>query len=244
MSDHRLYLLGDVHWPSSGTVFPSFLDQLANRPPARLVILGDLFDWWVDTAECVTARRPILDRLRRLVDAGWHLDLVIGNRELAAGRCLAKAIGGQLHWPNLDLHLGTRRLRLMHGDRLGGELGYHLYAAFLRGFWFRPLLWFGLHAVQSLIATSLRAGSQQRAQRHPYQGLQRLSPRRLAAAWRGVDVVVAGHIHLAWSLRWAGRELHLAGDWSNGTARWLEGLPDGTLVRHQGQVITGQPCGP
>ncbi len=226
-----LYIVGDIHLRDGGGPFPVFLDVLARRAPARLVILGDLFEYWLETADAVARYAPVLARLRALAAAGWRLDLVRGNREMAAGRRLAAASGCTLHWPRLDLRLGARRVRVVHGDRLIRDPGYRVLRAWIGSFWHAG--WQVLHppAVQDLVARLMRRGSTSQRPR-AYRRIT-VDPRRVAAAGRGLcDSLIAGHIHEQWRRTVNGVDLWLVGDWPDTVGQWIEGLADGSL-RHR-----------
>lgn len=236
--DPVLYIAGDVHLDGGTNVFPAFLDQLAHRPPARLVILGDLFEYWLETAAMAAMHEGVLGRLRRLKDAGWHLDLVLGNREFAAGRLLAARSGCRLHWPALDLHLGRRRVRIVHGDRLCHDPGYRMFAAFMRAFFWRG--WYPAFpgVVQDAVARFLRRRSQAK-QRRRYERPPGSRPRvfidrrKVQACARSCETLVAGHIHQSWRRTIGGVDMILVGDWPAGVGRWVEGFADGRLERVQ-----------
>ncbi len=230
MAEPILYIAGDVHHDGSDGGFARWLDRLAARPPARLILLGDVVEWWIDGGACLQRHEPVLGRLRALRRAGWRLDIVRGNRELAAGRAFEIASGSRLHWPRLDLVLGPLRLRIVHGDRLVHDPGYRAWSAVCRSFVFR--LWQMLHPVlvQEAVARLLRRNS--RGNRPP-QARRRIfiDPRRVRAAGRGVDVLIAGHIHESWRRRIGGTDLILAGHWPPGRGHWVEGFADGRLER-------------
>ncbi len=235
----QLYIVGDVHLTGAEGAFHAFLDRLAARGPARLVILGDLFEYWLDSEASERRYGGCLRRLRRLAAAGWRLDLVVGNREMSSGRRLATATRCQVHWPALDLVLGPRRLRVVHGDRLCRDPGYHLLFAVLSGFWLRACKACLPPLVQERIARWMRRRSrlaQLRRRRHRRpQGarLEMLDPARIRGSARGAETVVAGHIHQQWRREIAGVDLILVGDWSRSDGRWVEGQADGRLVlRH------------
>lgn len=239
MPEPVLYIAGDVHHDGGDPAFGLWLDGLAGRPPARLVILGDLVEWWVDTPGCARRHEPVLGRLRRLRAAGWRIDVLRGNREMAAGRALEVACGCRLHWPRLDLDLGPVRLRIVHGDRLMHDPGYRAWAAVCRSFPFR--IWQNLHpaCAQELVATGLRRGS--RGNR-PYDPARRkrifIDARKVRAAARGADVLVAGHVHESWRRRIGGADLILAGHWPDGQGHWVEGYADGHLERRSARLST------
>ncbi len=232
----ELYIVGDIHLKGGEGAdhpFVRFLGGLAERPRARLVILGDLFEYWLESDGAVARYATVLGCLTRLRDAGWRLDLVRGNREAVAGRRLAVASGCALHWPALEVRLGPRRIRVVHGDRLCFDPGYRMLAAWLRLFAFRA--WQSCHpaAIQELVAQQLRRRS--RGQPRPpvnRAGRPRvfIDRRRVQAAGREVDTVVAGHVHQAWRRTIGGVDLMLVGDWPGISGRWIEGFADGTLV--------------
>jgi UDP-2,3-diacylglucosamine hydrolase len=229
-----LYIVGDIHLVDGGGPFVGFLERLALGPPARLVILGDLFEYWLETAACVARYAPVLERLRRLADAGWRLDLVRGNRELAAGRMLEVASGCRLHWPRLDVVVGGTRLRIVHGDRLMRDPGYRLFAAWLSSFWHRAWQAAVPAGLQDLIARMLRRRSQASQARRTRQGRRPfIDARRVAAAGRGCDVLIAGHVHESWRRRLRGVDLILVGDWPPGHGHWIEVAADGQPTRHR-----------
>jgi UDP-2,3-diacylglucosamine hydrolase len=230
-----LYIAGDIHLhgAADGNPFPEFLDELARRPPARLVILGDLFEYWLESERVIADHEHVLGRLRALRAAGWRLDLVCGNREFAAGRRLAIASGCALHWPRLDLRLGDRRLRIVHGDRLCHDPGYRLLAAWMRAFFWRgwyPCLPMVCHDV---FARFLRRTSRRKQARRAHEPRSRpsvfIDRRKVQGAARGVDTLVAGHIHQSWRRTIGGVDMILVGDWPGRTGQWIEGYADGRL---------------
>lgn len=243
-----LYVVGDVHLPAGEPAFARFCEALARRPPARLVILGDLFDYWLDTAHAVHRYRDCLCRLRRLRRAGWRVELILGNREMTAGRRLERAFGGCVHWPAMDLALGPRRLRVVHGDRLCRDPGYHLLFAAIRAFPLRVVRACVPGWCQEGVARLIRRCSRARQDRSrsasgPGAPLRLLHPGRLRAAGRGVDTVIAGHIHQALRRRVAGVDLILAGEWVGTRGAWVEGYADGRLLARYGETVPVQAPG-
>ncbi|GEM_PF-2387119 len=229
-----LYVAGDVHLDGSAGAFAPFLDILLGRPAARLVILGDLFDYWVESPAVARRHDGVLERLRRLNGRGWRLDLVCGNRELVAGRRLEVASASTLHWPSLDLTLGGRRLRVVHGDRLCYDPGYRFYAAWMRSFFWRAFAACFPPLVHEGIARWLRAASQAGQERRRRESARRtrvfIDRRRVQGAARGADTLIAGHIHQAWRRRIGGVDMILVGDWPASRGHWVEGYADGRLV--------------
>jgi len=232
--DPVLYVAGDVHHDGSDDGFAHWLDALAARPPARLVILGDLVEWWVDDGGSSARHEPVLARLRALRARGWTVEVVRGNREQVAGRAFEVACGCRLRWPRLDVVLGGRVVRIVHGDRLVHDPGYRAWAALSRSFFFQA--WQRLHpaVLQEMVAGVLRRTS--RGNRPQQAGRRRifLDPRRVRAAARGADVLLAGHIHESWRRNVGGVDLILVGHWPPGRGHWVEGFADGRLERRSG----------
>ncbi len=241
-ADPVLYIAGDVHLDGGANVFPAFLDQLAVRTPAHLVILGDLFEYWLETAAMAAMHDGVLGRLRRLKQAGWRLDLVLGNREFAAGRLLAARSGCRLHWPKLDLMLGQRRVRIVHGDRLCFDPGYRIFAAVMRAFFWRG--WYPAFpgVAQDLVARFLRSRSRAK-QRRRYERPPGSRPRvfidrrKVQGSARNCDTLIAGHIHQSWRRDIGGVDMILVGDWPAGVGQWVEGYADGRLERIQQRFV-------
>jgi UDP-2,3-diacylglucosamine pyrophosphatase LpxH len=234
-----LYIAGDVHLrgdEGEEAPFPRFLDQLARRTPARLVLLGDLFEYWLETTVAARRYEGTLARLRALREAGWALDLVLGNREIVAGRLLEVRTGCRSHWPKLDLPLGGRVVRVVHGDRLCHDPGYRFFAAWMRSFWQRR--WHELHPtfVQDAVARAMRRRSRGTpTPRQPRPSRIFIDRRRVQAAARGADTLVAGHIHDSWRRSFGGVDLILVGDWPGATGHWIEAYADGRLERVERQ---------
>jgi len=238
----RLYIVGDVHLDGVDHGFPHFLDYLHQLPPARLVILGDLFEYWLETNTMVSMHAPVLQRLRALKSIGWRLDLVLGNREFAAGRLLAIHSACTLHWPKLDIAINKQRLRIVHGDRLCYDPGYRIFAAIMRSFWWRS--WYPTFpgVVQDLVAQYLRSRSRNK-QRRRYERPTGTRPavfidrRKVQGAARGCDTLIAGHIHDSWRRNIGGVDMLLVGDWPTGRGHWIEVDAHGVITRHARQFV-------
>ncbi len=239
-STTRVFVVGDVHLDGSDSAFPQFLDELAKRRPARLIILGDLFEYWLETPTMVILHKPVLDRLKKLATNGWQLDLILGNREFAAGSMLAAASSCQLHWPALDLNFGKRRIRIVHGDRLCYDPNYRLFAAIMRSFIWRAFYVALPGFILNKIALMLRKRSRS-IQKKRYEkptGSRKsvfIDRRKVQGAARECDTLIAGHIHESWRRTVGGVDMLLVGDWPEQTGHWIEIDNLGTISRHKRQ---------
>ncbi len=235
LGDPVIVIVGDVHADGGEGAFCAFLDRLAARQSARLVILGDLVEYWLETDAGLRRHTGLLGRLQNLSQRGWQLDIVGGNREITAGRRLEIASGARLHWPQLDVAVGNKKVRIVHGDRLCHDPGYRAYSVFMRGFWLRAVQPWIPAVVQDMVARHLRARSQSvQAQRTSLPANRVfIDPRRVVAAARGADVLIAGHIHAHWRRSIRGVDMMLVGDWPEPVGHWIEGYADGSLVARQ-----------
>lgn len=215
---------GDIHLrPQQEDSFIQFLDELSEKSPHHLVILGDLFDYWLDSPSFVMEYDFLFRRLHSLSQQGWQLHCVLGNRELAAGPCFQKAFPGRVYLRKLDLETAAGRLRIVHGDRLVRDPGYRLMAAILSSWWFRTFQACAPLIVQQMVARWIRGKSQAKNRRVAEYGppLQLLDPRRVAAASRGCIKLLAGHIHLQLERRIRGCAFTLCGHWDEDVGRWV-----------------------
>jgi UDP-2,3-diacylglucosamine hydrolase len=231
-----VFIAGDIHYDGGASAFPLWLDKLQSHKPARLIILGDLFEYWLDSDEMINLHAPVLQRLKKLAAAGWQLDLVLGNREIAAGRRLSLASGCRPHWPSLDIRLQNTKIRIVHGDRLCYDPSYRFFATFMRAFFWRGWYPFFPGFIQNHVAKFIRQRSAAKQQRRVVQrGYSRvfIDRRKVQAAGRYCDVLIAGHIHQCWRRTIGGVDMMLVGDWPTGQGHWITLDAYGQAQSHQ-----------
>ncbi len=241
-------MCGDVHAGSgqdqSGATFLRFLQDLRhgklkclNPNDRRLVILGDLFDYWVESKRCVQTYQTLFAELQHLQAAGWTLSFLLGNREYAAGRRLAAGLGCPLSWPALNFHFGTRHIRIMHGDLLCKNPLHRLYTSFMMGYWMtftRTALPPIFYDYAARILRKLSAGNASYSLSAEQQ-LAFLDEQQVTQQAADCDALLIGHIHTQAALHFGGVDLHLVGDWHAGHGHWLEIDLDGT-IHHQSKI--------
>lgn len=221
----QTYVAGDVHLHDAGGPFMGFLEMLQQQDPAHLIILGDLFDYWLDTDRCVEQFQSVFGQLQALRKQGWRLDFVQGNRELSAGSRLRLACGARMHWPSLDISVGDKRIRIVHGDRLCHDPGYHMMAVLLRGFWsrgFHMAMPGPVHHSLARLGRSLSKGSSNKGKDNKKLAEVFIDPRRIEAHKRQCDILIAGHIHQVRHQDVRGLELLIVGDWQANNGHWIE----------------------
>ena len=137
MSSRPVYLTSDVHLGAipDETVqsFHRWLEHVG-QSASRLVINGDLFDFWFEYRTGVTpGHDATLDRLRSLVDGGVPVDLLGGNHDWWGGRFLTDEVGVTFHRGPVRLALAGHSTLVAHGDGLGpGDWSYKAMRAVIR----------------------------------------------------------------------------------------------------------------
>jgi len=174
------------------------LDTLGAVP--RLIILGDLFEFWVGRHQGkVDGARRVLTALRGLVDRGTPVDVLYGNRDFLLGRHFVRATGCTLRPEGLEGELedGSRTL-FLHGDELCTL--DHSYQRFKRVMRSRPGRWLAAClplSLQRSAAARLRRASVQAAARPEADERRALQPSAAVqqAAEQGASQLVCGHAH-------------------------------------------------
>ncbi len=201
-----------------------FLDSLQPQRE-RLVIVGDLFDFWFEYRYVVPGRYfRVLARLAGLVERGMHVDYVPGNHDFWVRDFLPDKVGLKVHRPSLDTHALGQRLFVIHGDGLRkDDYGYRFLKKVLQNRvnialfrWLHPDLAYGLAHYFAELSRKQKGEPYQEVDDSDYVafGEQKLR--------EGFDLVVLAHTHKA-------RLLKLEGGVFLNPGEWLEGYTFGEL---------------
>ncbi len=192
----------------------AFLNSLAGRF-SRLVIVGDLFDFWFEYRTAIPRRLfPTLEILSRLRQGGLAIDYLNGNHDFWLGPFLSKDLGITTHHGAMTMESGGRRLWIHHGDGLiGGDLGYRVLKRVLR----HPAsiaLYRLIHPDLGIPLAHRVSGGSRQLQGHKVLPAERLWNEVAQPRFReGFDAVVIGHFHHAFERREEGHEMFVLGDW-------------------------------
>ncbi|MCH9032842.1 MAG: UDP-2,3-diacylglucosamine diphosphatase [candidate division Zixibacteria bacterium] len=88
----------------------------------RLVILGDLFDFWFEYKHAIPKQQlQIVFRLGDLVESGIPVDYVSGNHDFWLGDFLTDEVGITIHREELILIEQGKKIFFIHGDGLAPQ---------------------------------------------------------------------------------------------------------------------------
>jgi UDP-2,3-diacylglucosamine hydrolase len=221
MSDD-VFILADAHLGAESgeqeraraAKLHDFLASLPGRA-RRLVIAGDLFDFWFEYGTAIPRQHfSTLAALRRLIEAGVPITYMNGNHDFWLGRFLADEIGVTPHDGALTLEHHGRRVWVHHGDGLiGGDTGYKVLKRVLRS----PVsigLYRWLHPDLGIPLAHWVSGRSRHARDPDRLPVDRLWTEVAGPRFaEGFQSVVIGHFHRAIDRRENGRQLVVLGDW-------------------------------
>lgn len=216
------YITSDVHLGAvperTERAFLRFLEHVGSAA-GRLLIPGDLFDFWFEYGEVIPGRHfRVLAALRDLVEAGVPVTLLGGNHDAWGGRFLEEQVGVSFHADRVRTDIAGRPALIAHGDGLGrGDLRYRALKAVLRS---RPTVWAfrALHPELGLRIARKVSTTEAKAEDDPAtKGRARFIEewaRDALAADPSLGWVVCGHAHLPAVVEVEpGRHYLNAGDW-------------------------------
>lgn len=174
-----------------------FLDSLGAID--RLVVLGDLFDFWTGYNRVVERNyRPTLEALVRLKERGAEIVYIEGNHDFSMGAFFTGTLKARVCPDHLVLDLAGKKYYLSHGDAVGMTAGYRLWRSFLRS----PLFSVTAAVVRPASVWSVALYLSERS-RHRHnkkasdynateERLREFAARKIS---EGMDGVVMGHSH-------------------------------------------------
>lgn len=192
-------VIGDLHLDvERGEAVERFADWLAGLDAPRLVILGDLFEYWIGRAQAESpGGRRALSALAERVRRGTAVDVIPGNRDFLLDARFESASGCAVRHGGLVGRGPGGRVLFLHGDELATrDVGYQRLRRLLRSPAVRGLARVLPRAVARACARRLRRASR-RAVAGKDQDVIALQPEacRALARAHAADVVCCGHAH-------------------------------------------------
>jgi len=194
----------------------AFFDHVRHRG-GRLMILGDLFDFWFEYRRMIDAAHfPVLAGLWALRRSGIRIDYHLGNHDYWTSGFLSRSLKVNVHAVPTCESFGRKKALLAHGDGLSGdERGYLFLKKILRS----PasiVLFRILHPdAGAWIARRTSRASRKRTREQLERVACRLREHAREKLLAGTyDWIIAGHSHRP-EMSEMGRGIYLnIGDWS------------------------------
>jgi UDP-2,3-diacylglucosamine hydrolase len=200
----KIVFLGDAHLVGmedrNQQALARFIDSLSDIN--KLVILGDLFDFWTELGHTNSTYavyghyQNVLTALLRLSHRGAQIIYIEGNHDFSMGRWFVDVLKASVHPDYLDAEIDGKRFFMSHGDIATGDAGYLLWRWFLRSPFFKALKACLAPGLVLRVASMLSRKS--RGNGKDYEALERnlrqFARQKLGS---GLDVVVLGHSHSA-----------------------------------------------
>ena len=195
----RPLFISDLHLseadPHCVQVFLDFMRQVASQYQ-QLVILGDLFDYWVgdDAADTVA---PIMAALRHFSQDGKQLYIMQGNRDFLLGQDFARQVNATLLADPCVAQYAQHAILLSHGDLwCTNDEKYQAVRKRVRSFfWQWSVLRLPLKK-RLAIATQAREKSRQTKKYTDPSAMQVVDSAVIADAHKArADWIIHGHTH-------------------------------------------------
>lgn len=203
----RAFFVSDIHIRSAGDPnagrFLAFLDKCLELKPENLFLVGDIFDLWIaDRRLFVETYREIIERVKKVRDAGVTVHYFEGNHDLDLNVYWRDVVGVRVHEEAAHFKVGPLAVRVEHGDQMDPEdRGYLFLRWLLRTPLMRlvgrklpgPLLaWIGRRASSASrdYTSTVKAASDERVR----EKIQ--THARRAYAEKHFHLFVSGHTHV------------------------------------------------
>jgi UDP-2,3-diacylglucosamine hydrolase len=174
-----------------------FFEKVASEG-SRLVIVGDLFDFWFEYKFVIPREHYwIYPLLSHLTSSGVKVDYVAGNHDFHIGDFFSSTLGVNVHRDGFSERIGEKNFMIIHGDGLAvKDAGYRILKKILRNpitlwlmRWIHPDIGFE-------IAKAFSKKSREYTSNKDFgeeDGMRIFAEKKIS---EGFDYVVMGHHHV------------------------------------------------
>ncbi len=227
---YRTIWISDVHLGTKGCNAEMLIDFLDNVDSETMYLVGDIIDGWRLKKKFYwpAAHNDIVWRILKRAKRGTRIVYIPGNHDEMFRQFTGLNFGGvEIRRAAFHDTADGRRLMVLHGDEFDAIMLAHRWLAFI-----------GDAAYVSLMALNRWLNSVRGRMGLPYWSLSKMAKHKVknavefigryeevvarAAAERGVDGVVCGHIHTAEFRDIDGIEYWNDGDWVEGCNALVE----------------------
>lgn len=181
--------------------FVAFIRRIDAKEYDRVIILGDLFDFWFEYRHVIfSGYFDVLRALADLRDAGIDMHLICGNHDFWAGRFLEESLGITIHRDRYEVAMGDKTVLFTHGDGVNpADIGYRIFKKIMRN---RLAIWaFGMIHPDLAMAIAQAASHSSRkylsaddpSESAEVQAMSEFAKEILIR--EQIDVVFCGHTH-------------------------------------------------
>jgi UDP-2,3-diacylglucosamine hydrolase len=196
------YFISDLHLNASDSseqqALATLCRLLQERRARCLFVLGDLFNFWVNTPE-FTGRsyETTLRALYELAESGTQVHYFLGNRDFLFRSAQGSPPGFTVHPEGMIALLGGKRFYITHGDDLcRSEWGYRCMKPIIRCKCLEFVFCRLPSATQESIADGLAGASRKvLSMRAPSRGGISLRHCRKIIDQNGLEGIIHGHVH-------------------------------------------------
>ncbi len=205
-----LYIFSDAHLGATDSDNEderlqkiSELFDLVKEDGERLIILGDLFDFWFEYKNAIPNEyMKMLSMLAELRKRNIKIDYVAGNHDFWMGDFFPKQMGIPIYRDEFELTYQDRKIHLLHGDGLSkSDVGYRMLKRVFRN---RLNIWlyrkippdWGIPLAKYVSGTSRKYTSKkerlQKIEKKFLIDYENYARKKLS---EGFDIVILGHLH-------------------------------------------------
>ena len=237
---YRTIWISDVHLGTRGCNAAMLIDFLDHVDSDRLYLVGDIIDGWrlKKKLHWPAAHNDVVWRLLKRAHRGTQVIYIPGNHDEAMRQFCGLDFGGiAIRRDAIHETADGRRLLVLHGDEFDAIMLSHRWLAYV-----------GDRAYEAVMALNRAVNAWRRLFRMPYWSLSKHAKAKVknavefisryeevvaqAAAHRGVDGVVCGHIHTAEFREIGGIAYYNDGDWVEGCTALVEHLDGRMEILH------------
>lgn len=242
---YRTIWISDIHLGTRGCNAEMLIDFLDHVDSEKMYLVGDIIDGWRLKKKFYwpAAHNDVVWRLLKRAKRGAEVIYIPGNHDEVVRQFCGLDFGGVMIRRN-DVHetADGRRLLVLHGDEFDAITLSHRWLAHV-----------GDVAYEMMMALNRWVNAYRRFFNLPYWSLSKHAKAKVknavefishyeevvaqAAAHRGVDGVVCGHIHTAEYREIAGVQYYNDGDWVEGCTALVEHFDGRMEVLHWADEI-------
>jgi UDP-2,3-diacylglucosamine pyrophosphatase LpxH len=226
---HRTIFISDTHLGTRGCKAEMLADFLEHNSCDTLYLVGDIVDGWqMKRWYWSEAQERVVREILKKVDDGTRVIYVPGNHDEFLRGYIGRSVAGiEVVLETIHETAAGKRLLVIHGDQFDGVIGCAKWLAHVgdRAYTFALKLNDGLHTIRRALGLHYWSLSAylKRVVKNAVEYVSRYEEIvARAAATRGVDGVMCGHIHHA-EIRMIGDILYLNdGDWVESCSALVE----------------------